>query len=71
MAKEKEPFVHYLGRFKTANESDPTYIVLFTDMDEGTVVMSEHPDVAFGTHGSFAEELFEILPQDLVVRLSN
>ena len=71
MNEEKQNFQHYLGRLKTANEKDPTYIILFTDEDEGTVVMSNHPDIPFGMHGSFDEALFEILPQDLVVRLSN
>ena len=61
----------YLGKCNIYGKS---YVVLFTDEEYGTVVMSEfvdNPKLKFGTIGKFNEEMFEVLPPDICVRLSN
>lgn len=60
----------YLGRFKTENERDQ-YVVWFLREGYGVVVVSNREDIPFGTDGDYDEGLFEILPQEYVVRLSN
>lgn len=60
----------YLGR-NYVNEKP--YVVLFNEEDMGMVVMCEATDVTFkfGDYLSFDESLFEVLPNDVCVRLSN
>lgn len=50
------------------------YVVLFSEPDRGTIVMSDitdNPKLKFGTIGNFAEELFEVLGKDVCVRINN
>jgi hypothetical protein len=61
----------YLGKCTINGKS---YVVLFTEEEYGTIVMSEftdNPKLKFGTIGKFNEDMFEILPPDVCVRLSN
>lgn len=60
----------YLGR--NFIDGKP-YVVLFNDVDQGMVVMNDtnNTELAVGTYDSFAEEVFEILPPNEFVRLSN
>lgn len=67
MQKKKYP---YLG----INHIDgKPYVVLFNEPDMGMVVVNETDDkgIIFGMYGSFAEEMFEVLPPDVDVILSN
>lgn len=68
--EENKPKYPYLGR-NTFNGK--TYVVLFNDVDMGTVVMNdtESPNIKFGAYGSFDESLFEVLPKEMYVTLSN
>lgn len=71
MSQQEQPKVYpYLGRFITEDENK-VYVVLFTDEEEGTVVLSNNPDVKFGTHRTFDESLFDVLEKEYVIRLSN
>lgn len=67
MEERKYP---YLGRNYINGKQ---YIVLFTEEEKGVVVMDEtgNSSIKFGTYSTFAEELFEVLPPDVCVRLSN
>lgn len=58
----------YLGRHYV---NDKSYVVLFTEPETGVVVMSEVNTIKFGSYLTFDETLFEILPPNICVRLSN
>lgn len=49
------------------------YVVLFTDEEQGVVVMNETTSdtIKFGYIGNFDENQFEMLPPDQCVRLNN
>ena len=50
------------------------YVVLFSEPDRGTIIMSEitdNPKLKFGVIGNFAEEIFEVLDKEVCVRISN
>jgi hypothetical protein len=49
------------------------YVVLFTEEDRGVVVMDETDSekIKFGQIGNFDESMFEKLPPEQCVRLSN
>lgn len=70
MAEENVKTYPYLGRFITTDEKQ-VYVVFFTDEDEGSVVLSENPNIKFGRHGGFDEALFEPLEKGYVIRLEN
>lgn len=64
----------YLGRMTFDDDPDNYYVVMFTSPDKGVVVVNhtkEDSGVKFGKYGNFAEDVFEILPPEIVVRLSN
>lgn len=65
--EEKYP---YLG-VNTIN--DKQYVVLFLNEEQGVVVMNETDSetIRFGMLSEFDESVFEPLPQDQCVRLSN
>ena len=49
---------------------DRTYVVLFSEENYGTVVMSEitdNPDIALGAIGDFDENIFEVLDPEIQV----
>ena len=51
-----------------------TYVVLFSEENYGTVLMSEiedKPNLAFGAIGDFDEDVFETLPSDVQVSIHN
>lgn len=53
---------------------DKTYVVLFSEENYGTIVMSEidnNVKLSFGTIGDFDESVFEILPPDIQVSMHN
>ena len=60
----------YLGR---NNVDGKEYVVLFTEPETGVVVYCEKEteNIKFGKIGTFAEETFELLPEEEYVRLSN
>lgn len=61
----------YLAK-NTYNGQD--YVVLFSEPDRGTIVMSDitdNPKLKFGVIGNFAEEIFEVLDKDVCVRINN
>lgn len=64
----KENKYPYLGRHYV---NDKPYVVLFTEPETGVVVMSEVNSIKFGSYLAFDESLFEILPPNICVRLSN
>lgn len=69
MVEEKK--YPYLGK-RTYKGSD--YVIMFTEENYGVVVMSDIQDneaLQFGKMGDFSEEMFELLPPDQCVRLSN
>lgn len=68
MGEKKYP---YLGK---RNYKGQDYVILFTEENYGVVVMSEIEDVEqlqFGKMGDFDEKMFELLPPEQCVRLSN
>lgn len=68
MEEKKYP---YLG---TRKYKDSEYVILFTEENYGVVVMSNIEDVEalqFGKMGDFDEKLFDLLPPEQCVRLSN
>lgn len=67
MNEKKYP---YLGRHYVDNKP---YVVLFTEHETGVVVMNEtnNTKIKFGAYLSFDESLFELLPPNECVRLSN
>lgn len=60
----------YLGRNYINNKP---YVVLFLEEETGVVVVdeTEGDSIKFGQYGNFDENVFELLPPDEVVRLSN
>lgn len=60
----------YLGRNYINGKP---YVVLFNEEDMGTVVMNDtdSPKIKFADYGSFDESMFEVLPPDECVRISN
>ena len=60
----------YLGRNFI---NDKPYVVLFLEEETGVVVVdeTEGDSIKFGQYGNFDENVFELLPPDEVVRLSN
>lgn len=60
----------YLGRNYINNKP---YVVLFLEEETGVVVVdeTEGDTIKFGQYGNFDENVFELLPPDEVVRLSN
>lgn len=60
----------YLGRHFI---NDKPYVVLFLGEETGVVVVdeTEGDSIKFGQYGNFDENVFELLPPDEVVRLSN
>ena len=53
---------------------DRTYVVLFSEENYGTVVMSEitdNPDIALGAIGDFDENIFEVLDPEIQVSIHN
>lgn len=60
----------YLGRNYVNGKA---YVVLFNEPDMGTVVMNDtdSPNIKFSAYGSFDESLFEVLPPNECVRISN
>lgn len=70
MEEKQQKKYPYLGRNYV---NDKQYIVLFTEEDMGVVVLNECVNVSFkfGDYKSFDERLFEVLPPDVCVRLSN
>ena len=60
----------YLGRHFI---NDKPYVVLFLGEETGVVVVDETEggSIKFGQYGNFDENVFELLPPDEVVRLSN
>lgn len=60
----------YLGRNYVNGKA---YVVLFNEPDMGMVVMNDtdNPKLNFATYGSFDENVFEILPPNECVRISN
>lgn len=60
----------YLGRNYINGKP---YVVWFLEEETGIVVMNgtDSQEVAFGTKGHFDENVFELLPPDECVRLSN
>lgn len=60
----------YLGRNYINGKP---YVVLFNEEDMGTVVMNDtdSPKIKFSDYGSFDESVFEVLPPDECVRISN
>lgn len=68
MEESKYP---YLGKRDYKGQE---YVILFTEENFGVVVMSDIVDVEdlkFGKMGDFDEKMFDILPPDQCVRLSN
>ena len=49
------------------------YVVLFDKEDNGMVVLNatDNEDIKYGTYGEFDEGSFEMLPDDMFVRITN
>lgn len=61
----------YLG---TREYNGQQYVVLFSEKDYGTVVMSritDMPDLAFGAIGDYDEDTFEKVPDGKLIFLTN
>lgn len=68
MEEKKYP---YLGKRSYDNHE---YVIMFIEENYGVVVMSDIEDVEalrFGKAGDFDEKMFELLPPEQCVRLSN
>lgn len=53
---------------------DKTYVVLFSEENYGTVVMSEitdNADITLGAIGDFDENVFEVLAPEIQVSIHN
>lgn len=61
----------YLGQKEDSNGKK--VVIMFTDVDEGTVVLNETTNVKyrFGKHDHFKEDEFDFFPSDAVVRIQN
>lgn len=70
MSEKVEKVYPYLGRTYLDGKA---YVVLFTEEETGVVVMNEtnNSKIKFGQYLSFDESVFEVLPPDECVRLSN
>lgn len=54
--------------------NNKTYVVLFSEENYGTILMSEindNPKLSFGVIGDFDEELFEVLSPEIQVSIHN
>ena len=60
----------YLGKIEINGKN---VVIMFTDENEGTVVLNESGDdkFRFGRHDEFNEDLFEFLSPEEVVRIGN
>ncbi len=60
----------YLGKIEINGKN---VVIMFTDENEGTVVLNESGDdkFRFGMHDEFNEDLFEFLSPEEVVRIGN
>jgi hypothetical protein len=61
----------YLGQKEDSNGKK--VVIMFTDVDEGTVVLNEtaNEKYRFGKHDNFKEAEFDFFPSDAVVRIQN
>ena len=61
----------YLGQKEDANGKK--VVIMFTDVNEGTVVLNETTNVKyrFGNHDNFNEDEFDFFPAGSWVRLNN
>lgn len=68
MSKHKYPYL------ASKEFNGQQYVVLFSEENYGTVVMSritDNPELAFGAIGDYDEDLFEIIPDGKLIFITN